>query len=92
MEKIFRYYSKDRFNRVTVVAKFENNTLVFAVARCSDKDQFCRKTGRAIAEGRLSKGKFIREVEPILPFNPAEFVGIAQIIAWGVNNNARLIK
>ena len=28
------------------------------LAFCSPKDQFCRKTGRLISEGRLKKGKF----------------------------------
>lgn len=29
---------------------------------CSPKDQFCRKTGRTIAEGRLKKKKFIYSI------------------------------
>jgi hypothetical protein len=36
-----------------------NNTLVidFATAECSDKDNYCRATGRAIASGRLQSPK-----------------------------------
>lgn len=38
--------------------KFANVSLAF----CSPKDQFCRKTGRLIAEGRLKKGKFLYRI------------------------------
>lgn len=30
-----------------------NNVTKFAIARCSDKDNYCRKTGRNLANGRL---------------------------------------
>lgn len=59
-EKIFRYYSSpDSKNRVTVVGQKVDNKLVFAVSRCSDKDHFCRKEGRQIAETRLNNGNIL---------------------------------
>lgn len=48
---------KAKIVRITVVGKHENGKLSLAVARCSKKDCFVKKTGRAIAEGRLAKGK-----------------------------------
>lgn len=46
----------------TTVAFKEHKTeegivLEYAVAHCSIRDNYCRKTGRAIAEGRLNAGK-----------------------------------
>jgi hypothetical protein len=46
----------------TTVAFKEHKTeeglrLEYATAHCSIRDNYCRKTGRAIAEGRLNAGK-----------------------------------
>lgn len=35
------------------------NVLVYSVARCSDQDNFNKRIGRAIAEGRLDSNKNI---------------------------------
>ena len=35
----------------------EEGHIMFAVAHCSPRDNYCRKTGRAIAQGRLKAGK-----------------------------------
>lgn len=42
----------------TVAYTEENGVVTFAVAKCGPRDNFCRKTGRVIAEGRYLKGKF----------------------------------
>jgi hypothetical protein len=56
---LFRFYSKpaDSKIRVAVVGEYSKKVLKIAVARCSKKDSFIRKKGKAIAEGRLAKGK-----------------------------------
>jgi hypothetical protein len=44
--------------RVTVLARIEGNTAKFGVSRCSRHDQFVKKTGRTIAEGRALRNPF----------------------------------
>jgi hypothetical protein len=41
----------------TVAYEVDDDTIRFAVAKCSIRDNYCRKTGRAIATGRLNTGK-----------------------------------
>lgn len=54
---MYRFYSNPNGNgRVTVVGEQNGNIVTLAAARCSKKDQFVKKKGRAIAEGRLAKG------------------------------------
>lgn len=50
---------KGRMTLAMIVTPTPDDELVANVGLsfCSPKDQFCRKTGRTIAEGRLSKGK-----------------------------------
>jgi uncharacterized membrane protein len=36
----------------TVVVAVQGKKMAYGVARCNEKDQFCRKIGRTIAEGR----------------------------------------
>lgn len=59
--KTFRFYSKpDTFDgtRVSVIGHLDDlGNLRIATARCSKKDQFVRRKGRFIAEGRLAKGR-----------------------------------
>lgn len=38
-------------------ADVNSNVLVYSVARCSTKDNFCKKIGRDIASGRLTAHK-----------------------------------
>lgn len=60
MSKQYIFHSRHDRNRVTVVGEQrENGEFVFAAARCSNKDNFSRKRGRKIAEGRLAKGHII---------------------------------
>lgn len=42
---------------MTVAYEVDDDTIRFAVAKCSQRDNYCRKTGRAIATGRLNANK-----------------------------------
>lgn len=55
---MYRFYSSPHdTNRVSVVGQYAGGVLKMAAARCSSKDHFVRKIGRAIAEGRLRKDR-----------------------------------
>lgn len=41
-------------NRVTVVGEYCDEGLCLTAARCSDKDNFCRKIGRELATRRFN--------------------------------------
>lgn len=41
--------------KFTVAYRVVNGSINFEVAACNERDQFCRRIGRAIAEGRLLK-------------------------------------
>ena len=55
---MFRFYSKstETKSRVAVVGVHSDGVLSIAVSRCSHKDNFMKKKGRLIAEGRLQNG------------------------------------
>ena len=57
--KTYYFHSKPIPNqrRVTIAGVFdsENQQILFGVAECSKKDQFNRKRGRMIAQGRAGK-------------------------------------
>ena len=59
---MFRFYTKpgETKNRVSIVGEHSEGMLKIAVARCSEKDQFFKKKGRAIAEKRLSENKLFK--------------------------------
>ena len=48
------FHSKHPKNRVTIVGEYCEDGLCLTAARCSDKDNFCRKTGREKAVSRFS--------------------------------------
>lgn len=54
------YFHTKQSPRVTISARVDGETMCFSAARCGKRDQFCRKTGRLIASGRLQKNKCIR--------------------------------
>lgn len=63
--------------RITIAARIEGKHLDIAIGRCSKQDQFCKKIGRMIAIGRLTKGvlfdkKYIRKED----FNGKDFIHI----------------
>ena len=84
-ELIYRYYTPKSFtNRVTIVGKIKNNFLELSAARCSDKDNFSRKIGRIIAEGRLNKKKYCLRIKlnkkEIQEFKVSKFILYAKRI------------
>ena len=83
---MYRFYSRpDRPNRVSVVGQYDSGQLKIAVSRCSGKDAFVRKRGRAIAESRLIKGMLYRKIN--LPMCDIKtFVEVAKGIAQEVEN------
>ena len=76
---MLRFYSNPQTNstRVVVVGTHSEGMLNIAVARCSKKDNFIKKKGRMIAEGRLLKGKFFKTI-PLETLSTTEFIRIAQ--------------
>ena len=65
MQKIFHYYtpvSVRQNNRVAIAATIEDGIMKFSASRTSKKDNFSKRIGRKIAEGRLLHGAVIHEV------------------------------
>jgi hypothetical protein len=87
---MFRYYSihTDPI-RVTVVGEHSEGVLKIAVSRCSNKDNFYRKKGRLIAEGRLAKGKVFAYI-PMEECNVPKFVDIATKLANEVKRTKKI--
>lgn len=52
MRELYFYSNHEEPNRVTIAGLYDNGTLYFGAARCSDKDPFIKKIGRAKARGR----------------------------------------
>lgn len=89
---MFIYYSdKNSKNRVSVVGTHENGLLKLGVARCGKKDNFCRKTGRTIAEGRLRKGNIFTKV-PIDTCRTEDFIRHAKAVVDNVEKDPRVIN
>lgn len=47
----------------TIAYDVNGDILRYAVAHCSDNDNFCRKTGRTLAAGRLKSDRLSHIVE-----------------------------
>jgi hypothetical protein len=81
---MYRYYSKPiNGNRITVVGEYQDGILKLATACCSKKDQFMRKKGRSIAEGRLAKNK-IMDIISLDYCSGNDFVDFAQALSMKV--------
>ena len=83
---MYRFYSNPTDTskvRVSVVGEYshEDGILKIAVSRCSKKDSFIKKKGRAIAEGRLYKGKLYDKITFPTPPSSEEFIEHAKLIA-----------
>ena len=78
-----RQNSKHRNERVTLVGEFSNETLKIAAARCSKKDQFARKKGVKIAEGRLAKNRLVFS-ETMQDCSPKKFIEISNSLVGHV--------
>ncbi len=79
--------------RVTAAIQVENQIAEVGLAFCSPQDQFARKRGRLIAEGRLNAGKAFCYV-PVNPGDRAkekvmawlrEYLPTSQSAPWWVN-------
>ena len=81
--------SMPKVPRVSVVGEINEETgmLNLAVARCSSRDNFCRKIGKTIAEGRLKKEKCYTQIPVTKDFSPKNFVEIAKKVAEEVIAN-----
>ncbi len=88
---MLRFYSKPIKNepRISVVGEHKDGLLKIAVARCSIKDQFVKKTGRTLAEKRLSENKLYEEIR-INNCRGKDFAIIADIIAKKVKLNCNM--
>lgn len=96
MEDIQFYHSRHSKNRVTIAGHFEGTLLYLSAARCGNKDNFCRKTGRLISEGRLNKQKYLSIIDTSNRNSELNkttiFVEEASKLAKEVNQNARIFE
>lgn len=83
---MYRFYSNNT-PRSVIVAQHSEGVLNLAVSRCSKKDRFIRKRGRAIAEGRLNKGMFYKTIKTGPDFKTKDFVEIAKTVATELETN-----
>lgn len=91
---MLRFYSNPTVgNRTTVVGELTDGVLKIAVSRTGKKEMFIRKKGRAIAEGRLAKGRLYTQVAwPKEAITSEEFVQIALPIAEEVIKSKKVIS
>ena len=84
---MFHFFSQqtetNRNERVTFVGEYSDGLLKIAAARCSKKDQFARKKGVKIAEGRLSKNRLIFKQE-MPDCSPKQFVDISKTLVGNI--------
>ena len=59
----FDAFIKANKGGVTVAYELSEGTLRYAIARCSNNDNFCRKTGRTLAAGRLKSDRLSTTVQ-----------------------------
>lgn len=91
---MFRCYSNvdpDSKIRVSVVAEHTEGVLKIAVSRCSAKDQFIKKKGRAIAEGRLLKGKLYKII-PMQECKVKDFMKVAEEVFKEVKKSGQIYR
>jgi hypothetical protein len=93
---MYRFYSRPmgsghRSPRVVVIGMFDSGILKIAVSRCSHKDNFIKKTGRVIAEGRLAKGK-IHSSYSVDKITSEYFIKLASDIAFEVATTKIVVK
>ena len=92
---MYHFYSKPSTKgsneRVSVVGQHNNGMLQIAAARCSAKDQFSRKTGRAIAEKRLEENKTYIQI-PVEKCDISLFLIVAQGVSQNVLKTKKVIR
>lgn len=71
---------------ITIVGDFNSTTkeLAISIAKCSKKDQFCKKTGRELATQRCLAGDYYMKISypQTIKFNTRVFVNTAQFILY----------
>lgn len=82
--------------RATVVGRYNNGVLKIGVSRCSERDMFCRKTGRDLAFKRLDDGKEYLSVNSD-NMDLTKFIKIAQaiseaVLTFGVDTKIKLVE
>ena len=92
---MYHFYSKPSQKgsneRVSVVGEHKNGMLQIAAARCSAKDQFSRKTGRAIAKARLEDNKTYVSI-PVEKCDISLFLLVAQGVSQNVLKTKKVIR
>lgn len=89
---MYHYYTNpEDNNRVSFAGEHQNGVLNIAASRCSNRDQFQRKKGRAIAEGRLAKGKIYHSIE-MSSCSPKEFVDICKLLEDTIKGNPTFLE
>lgn len=91
MERPFRFFTEPASVRVTIVGEFTDGVLRIAASRCSSKDHFVRRKGAAIAEGRLRKGRLVREV-PMDSCDGFRFVEVARSVGADVRQRPEILN
>ena len=82
--KFIHLRNRDNNNRVTVKGgttvafTYENGIVRFALAKCHERDNFCRRTGRVKAEGRLKSARYVREI--LVPVEQKPFDAIMEAL------------
>ena len=85
------YSSKDSTNRLSFAARHQNGVLEVAVARCSNKEHFVKRRGRAKAEGRLNGGKLFL-TKKMEECSPKEFVETIAPFIEQIEQNPAMIN
>ena len=69
-----------RFTVVGLYKQEEGNAIKFGVAICGPHDQFARKVGRTIAEGRAIKNPTIkRELKQVIPESKEGYLTLSKL-------------
>lgn len=88
---VYRFYTSPwSKNRVSLVGTYNDGVLKVAASRCSNNDNFCKKTGRTIAERRLADNNLVAEFH-LKECSIATFVRVVEPLAWTIANNAHLV-
>ena len=84
----YHYYTPPTKNRVSFAGTFNDGILEISAARCGNKENFNRKKGRRIAEGRLSK-KILVSRQRLETCTTKAFVECCKTIENAIISNAQ---
>ena len=57
--KFYHHINSSGFGGITVGYAFKDNTVIFSVAQCSEKDRYCKKIGRDIVTKKFLENENI---------------------------------